>query len=46
LQFVSSVLRLQGKRLPPEVSSHFDVAAHRLAAVCASSLDSVCFYVT
>jgi two-component sensor histidine kinase len=33
LQFVSSVLRLQGKHLPPEVSGHFDVAAHRVAAV-------------
>jgi two-component sensor histidine kinase len=33
LQFVSSVLRLQGKQAPPEVSNHFDVAARRVAAV-------------
>src|SRR6202171_1779230 len=33
LQFVSSVLRLQGKNLPADVSDHFDVAAHRVAAV-------------
>jgi two-component sensor histidine kinase len=33
LQFVSSVLRLQGRHLPQDVSQHFDVAAHRVAAV-------------
>jgi two-component sensor histidine kinase len=33
LQFVSSVLRLQGRRLSQDVSHHFDVAADRVAAV-------------
>ena len=33
LQFVSSVLRLQGKQLPLDVSNHFDVAAYRVGAV-------------
>lgn len=33
LQFVSSVLRLQGKPLPEEVATHFDMAAHRVGAV-------------
>lgn len=33
LQFVSSVLRLQGRQAPSGVSEYFDVAAHRVAAV-------------
>jgi two-component sensor histidine kinase len=33
LQFVSSVLRLQGRQAPAEVGHHLDVAAHRVAAV-------------
>jgi two-component sensor histidine kinase len=33
LQFVSSVLRLQGREAPSDVREHFDVAAHRIAAV-------------
>jgi two-component sensor histidine kinase len=33
LQFVSAMLRLQGKQAPSEVASHFDKAAHRVGAV-------------
>ena len=33
LQFVSSVLRLQGRDAPQNVASHFETAAHRVAAV-------------
>jgi two-component sensor histidine kinase len=33
LQFVSSVLRLQGRQAPAEVGHHLDVAAYRVAAV-------------
>jgi two-component sensor histidine kinase len=33
LQFVSSVLRLQGRQVPEDVASHFEMAAHRVGAV-------------
>jgi two-component sensor histidine kinase len=33
LQFVSSVLRLQGRQAPKDVAAHFDIAANRVGAV-------------
>lgn len=33
LQFVSSILRLQGKQVPKDVAAHFETAAHRVGAV-------------
>lgn len=33
LQFVSSILRLQGRQVPEDVAPHFDTAAHRVGAV-------------
>ncbi|MDO8877273.1 MAG: histidine kinase dimerization/phosphoacceptor domain -containing protein [Pseudolabrys sp.] len=33
LQFVSSILRLQGRQVPEDVASHFEMAAHRVGAV-------------
>jgi two-component sensor histidine kinase len=33
LQFVSSILRLQGRQVPEDVATHFDMAAHRVGAV-------------
>lgn len=33
LQFVSSVLRLQGRQVPEEVAAQFETAAHRVGAV-------------
>lgn len=33
LQFVSSILRLQGRQVPEDVAAHFEMAAHRVGAV-------------
>jgi two-component sensor histidine kinase len=33
LQFVSSLLRLQGRQMPEDVAAHFETAAHRVGAV-------------
>ena len=33
LQFVSSILRLQGRQVPEDVAEHFEMAAHRVGAV-------------
>lgn len=33
LQFVSAVLRMQGKQAPPDAAPHFDMAANRVRAV-------------
>lgn len=33
LQFVSSILRLQGREVPEDVAAHFETAAHRVGAV-------------
>lgn len=33
LQFVSSILRLQGRQVPDDVAAHFEMAAHRVGSV-------------